>query len=452
MSRKTDLERHIRDSYALICEYERILQNLSDPKEKARSRREMEEQWTSIEGYLAEYRRLAGVSWPEDIAEIAAHFPNEGDQLLQQEIVAPPPPGFLYHGPLPPDSPLFRGREKELSRIKDLCQGELRSFLMILGGRQTGKTSLLLRIPGLLGTQCLACRVDMERVPGAAKGRVYGYIATQVAAQLPSAVGMRPSPPPELDPDGLSSFVRQVVRQIAPNKLVLLFEKLDTVPPESREALANLLRSWFTARFDAGCREFGRIMVILAGSAELYHLAATEVSPLRNVSELIYLPDLTETEAVDLIPDGLGYLGFPVDNRVRRLGEAVFKLVGGHPSLTQCIGSAIGARGPNNLPAEGDIPQLGYQAVIDGSLTRHLWHALGEFELWEAIPDLLSGQVRFSRFDEQMALLEQLGLATERNGNWAVRNALLERILNEWLAQRAGRPPESARPGSKVLS
>ncbi len=80
MSRKADLEQHIRESYNLIREYEDIIQASSEPKEKARSRRTIEEQWSLIEGYLAEYRRLAGESWPADIAEISARFARQGGQ------------------------------------------------------------------------------------------------------------------------------------------------------------------------------------------------------------------------------------------------------------------------------------------------------------------------------------------------------------------------------------
>jgi hypothetical protein len=86
-SRKTDLERHLRESYALIREYEAIIQTSSEPKEKARSRRAIEEQWALVEGYLAEYRRLAGDAWPADIAQIAAHF-AKGKEPAQ----ATPPP------------------------------------------------------------------------------------------------------------------------------------------------------------------------------------------------------------------------------------------------------------------------------------------------------------------------------------------------------------------------
>ena len=74
MPRKTDLEQHIRESYDLVRQYEQVLRLSADPKEQARSRRGIEEQWDLIKGYLAEYVPLCErliLTAPEDIAEIA---------------------------------------------------------------------------------------------------------------------------------------------------------------------------------------------------------------------------------------------------------------------------------------------------------------------------------------------------------------------------------------------
>lgn len=75
MSRKDDLEINIRESYGLICDYEQIQQNASDPKEKKRAERNITEQWQLIQDYLVEYSRLCDslrrIPSP-DIAEIAA--------------------------------------------------------------------------------------------------------------------------------------------------------------------------------------------------------------------------------------------------------------------------------------------------------------------------------------------------------------------------------------------
>jgi len=91
MPRKTDLEQHIRESYKLIREYEDILRLSDNPKEQARSRRAIEEQWGLIKGYLAEYVLLCerlNLAMPGDIAEIAV----TDDILLPPALSTPSPP------------------------------------------------------------------------------------------------------------------------------------------------------------------------------------------------------------------------------------------------------------------------------------------------------------------------------------------------------------------------
>lgn len=74
MSRKTDLETHIRESYDLIRQYEEVVQVSENPNEKKRAEREMTRQRQLINGYLAEYGRIIAGSKdtvPEDIGEVA---------------------------------------------------------------------------------------------------------------------------------------------------------------------------------------------------------------------------------------------------------------------------------------------------------------------------------------------------------------------------------------------
>jgi hypothetical protein len=74
MARKTDLERHIRESYELVREFEDILRTSDNPKEQARTRRAIKGQWDLIEGYLAEYIPLCenlNQVVPEEVREIA---------------------------------------------------------------------------------------------------------------------------------------------------------------------------------------------------------------------------------------------------------------------------------------------------------------------------------------------------------------------------------------------
>lgn len=84
MGRKSDLEGHIRGSYDLIRQYEEIEQTSDRPKEKARARRNIEEQLALVERYLDEYLSLCrrtGGPVPSDIREIATRFPDDSREL-----------------------------------------------------------------------------------------------------------------------------------------------------------------------------------------------------------------------------------------------------------------------------------------------------------------------------------------------------------------------------------
>jgi hypothetical protein len=337
---------------------------------------------------------------------------------------------FVYRGPLPPDSPLFRGRTAELARLIRLCQGEVEAYAIVYGGRQTGKTSLLLRLAAGLPKTVRTCRVDFQWVPGATTRQVFTYLARRVARSLPDLVAA-----PEVDDaPSLVEFLSEAIDQPEISRLVLLLEELGALPQASRNDLAHVLRAVFTNRFDPSCRPLARLMVVIAGGVELYDLAATQVSPLQNCCEAMYLPDLSEPEAVGLIADGLTRLRLP-HTEAEALGEAIYFHVGGHPYLTQRLGGALEAYlATGELPKPAHVDTAAERLLSGNPLLHHLRRALIEEDLLGASKALLDGNLRFSRLDEDMARLELLGLATEANGYWKVRNRLLARALEDWLA------------------
>jgi len=337
---------------------------------------------------------------------------------------------FAYHGPLGPDDPLFRGRTAQLASLIQLCQGEVRAYAIIYGGRQTGKTSLLLRLADRLPEPIRTCRVDFQGVPRARTAQVYAHLARCVTRCLPHPVAA-----PEVnDAPSLTEFLCQAVSQPEVGRLVLFLEELGALPQDSREDLAHLLRYIFTNRFDIPCRPLARLMVVLAGGIELYELAATQVSPLQNICEPIYLPDLSEAEAIGLVADGLTSLGM-LRTEAEELGRVIYAHLGGHPYLTQRLGGLLEeglAAGESPTPAHVDSA---VERLLSGDLLLfHLRRALDEQHLLAAGKALLDGHLRFSRLVEDMARLELLGLSSEANGYWKVRNQLLARALEDWLA------------------
>ena len=85
MSRKEDLEEHIRESNELIKEYEEKFRLSSDPKERRQARAEIAKLRGLIDEHLEEYARLCqqlGAAIPEDVAQVAA---SRGRKLRSPE-------------------------------------------------------------------------------------------------------------------------------------------------------------------------------------------------------------------------------------------------------------------------------------------------------------------------------------------------------------------------------
>ncbi len=81
------LEKQIFESYDLINGFEAIRQDSSDPKEKLRCKREINEQWELIEEYLDKYLALCNTlnhKIHRNIHQISVHFPK----LLASDFIS----------------------------------------------------------------------------------------------------------------------------------------------------------------------------------------------------------------------------------------------------------------------------------------------------------------------------------------------------------------------------
>jgi hypothetical protein len=92
MSRKDDLERRIRDSYDIICQYKDIAHTSDRPDEVRRAEREIDRQWHLIQADFTQYRTLCqrlGRPMAEDIREITITldtdvWTDKGPALVQR--------------------------------------------------------------------------------------------------------------------------------------------------------------------------------------------------------------------------------------------------------------------------------------------------------------------------------------------------------------------------------
>jgi formylglycine-generating enzyme required for sulfatase activity len=334
---------------------------------------------------------------------------------------------FFSSTALAPESALFRGRQAELARLMQLCQGDVSAYTVVYGGRQNGKTSLLLRLGARLTATVSVCRVDFQLIKGASVERAFAFLAGQIAQTLPLA----PDASRVSDGPALLVFLSQALARSEIARLVVLLDELGALPALTREALANALRSLFHERLDRPA--LSKLQVVFSGGIELYDLVVTEVSSLHNICEEIYLLDLDRSEAETLIADGLRGLGL-ADATAVALGAAVYERAAGHPYLTQRIGGLLEQAHQAGTPLNPTAVDAATRRIRQGdTLLRRIRDDLREQHLQDAARRLLSDPPRFTRLDDDMARLELIGLAKPAGERWAPRNPLLAEVFGEML-------------------
>ena len=329
---------------------------------------------------------------------------------------------------LGPESPLFRSRQAELARLVRLCLGEVTAYVVLYGGRQNGKTSLLIRLEAALRPGVTVCRLDFQLIKDASAAYAFAFLAEQITLVVPLAPewrGVRDGPT-------LQAFLSQALARSEPARLVLLLDELGALPAATREALAHALRSLFHTRLVVPA--LTKLQILFSGGVELYDLVLTEASSLYNICQDVYLTDLAQLEAVALVADGLHECGLDGE-AATALGEAVYRSAQGHPYLTQKLGGLLegalrdgAGLGPTSLAdAVRQIRQGG------DPLLRRIRDDLREYQLEDAARRLLSDPPLFNRLDDQMARLELVGLAKPSDERWAPRNPLLDEVFRALL-------------------
>ena len=340
---------------------------------------------------------------------------------------------------LGPESPLFRSRQAELARLVRLCLGEVTAYVVLYGGRQNGKTSLLIRLEAALRPGVAVCRLDFQLIKDASAAHAFAFLAEQIAQVVPLAPDWRGV----CDGPTFQAFLSQALARPEPTRLVLLLDELGALPAATREALAHALRSLFHTRLVVPA--LTKLQILFSGGVELYDLVLTEASSLYNICQDVYLTDLAQPEAVALVADGLRGCGLD-GATATAFGAAVYRSAQGHPYFTQKLGGLLegalrdgAGLGPTSLAdAVRQIRQGG------DPLLRRIRDDLREYELEDAARRLLSDPPPFNRLDDQMARLELVGLAKPAGEHWAPRNPLLDEVFRA----RLGLSP---RPAPVVL-
>ncbi len=338
-------------------------------------------------------------------------------------------------------NPAFRGRAAELERLVRLCREEVTHYGVLYGGRQNGKTSLLLQLQRAIAPPLKIRRIDFQQIQGVPPERVFAFLARQMEPVLSFPGGLAAV----TDAPSLGAKLEAALAPPEVERLILLLDELGALREDAREALGNALRSFFHDRLERPA--LTKLQVIFSGGVELYRMVATEVSSLHNICQEIYLSDLPQPEAVQLIADGLQATGVATPLSAR-LGQAVFVQVSGHPYLTQRMGELLASSHAGGAALSlADVERAADEIVADAPpLLRRIRDDLRQHQLEQAARRLLRDQPRFSRLDDEMAHLELIGLARRDGAVWAPRNSLLATVFRERLGVPEPIAPSAAPP------
>jgi hypothetical protein len=318
--------------------------------------------------------------------------------------------------------------------ILKACRNDVKAYQIVYGSRQSGKTSLLLNIRHRLPPKVVTCWVDFQRLPNASTERVFHFLANQILKSINQA-GSKYSISPKVVADG-NEFDNWLMELSFEGRLVLLLEELGRLSRDTRIALGSMLRSMFNGRYET---VFERVMVIFFGGIELFDMAVKELSPLENVCNKVFLPDLDLEQTVRLMKAGFQQRearNSPVD--FEALGQAIYSQVEGHPYLSQRLGDlALTHLLKNRYQADAQVIEkyAGEMLENDDRNDRYFGNLYDTIQQYQLIDGCkrLSKALQYSDTDKHMIRLRLLGVAKEQNGECIVRNALLSRGLKTWL-------------------
>lgn len=338
---------------------------------------------------------------------------------------------FVTQGPVDPESSMFAGRAAELRQMETWlpnthCVGA------VLGARQTGKTSLLLKLRHALGGKYAFVFVDFEAIAQAKLADCLSYIAREMIDQLAGRIAGLQRPVLKDQGDFLA-FLEKCARAAHDVRIVLLLDEIGALLPDTAFKLSSAIRAVFTTRHVKP--EFARYVFVLAGATDMLELTKGRSSPLKNVADSLYLGDFSAAETEQLVAK---MLGDDLTPTLRKTFQTLHDWTAGHPYWTQLLGQALGR-------ATTEVPETAIKLVVEQLLhteDRNLPHVFRALEadggLWELVGALLdSAPISFTRSNQAIAKLELIGLLKNDNGRCSIRN----RIYREALEQHPIRRP-----------
>lgn len=317
------------------------------------------------------------------------------------------------HGPVPLDDEFYCERPFELRLVREVMAGR---WVLLLGPRQHGKTSALLRLKSKLEQAGIpVAAVDLQKLPPISNySDLISWFSNRIATELGG----------QADIAGMNDLSEALQRAVPEGKspvIVLVDEASNIQDEERRNSFYGQLRAISTERGDVPEGHVARrLRIVFSGTFREERLVAIENSPF-NTCERIDTSDLRLEDVSALISKA------NVDHKEQAAG-AIFGEVGGQPYLIQrLIEAAESDDGGESLNIAIEELRTGQSQHI-----RHLFRrVLEEDSLSNIVSRMVrDGAVAYEPGDDDQRYLIVLGLAKLTNNQLVFRNALYAHIAS----------------------
>lgn len=312
-------------------------------------------------------------------------------------------------GPVPLDDGDYIVRPFELALQREIMAD---SWLLLLGPRQHGKTSALLRLRNSLADAGLqAALVDLQAAPAPGSYVEFAHWFVQEVRRE-----LQTTDQPSVQSNDIGELLEAALPQGNAPIAVLIDEASNIPRIEWRNAFFGQVRAISSRRAAARPEESpSRLRFVFAGTFRPETLIDAANSPF-NVCERIDTDDLTTDDVKVLTQSVLG-------EEQAELSETIFAEVAGQPFLVQRLLNRVHGR-PD--------PQASLQAEIAELRTGQSDHVIDLFRKMLSEPDLAAigstmvreGAAPLEAADPNSRFMQVLGLARREGGALVFRNAL----------------------------
>lgn len=326
---------------------------------------------------------------------------------------------FINQGPVPPASKAYEPRIFESQVFSAIAAGE---WVLLLGPRQHGKTSGLLRLRRkFIESGFRVTNVELEKIPPCDTYRDLLYCVTkELCKKMFKEIEM----PDEAYQDDLVSWLSiNSIENITP--IVIIIDEAASIANDTfRNAFYGQIRQIITARADMPEDSLeSRLRFIFSGTFRPDCLVQTENSPF-NVCKPIYTDDLSVENASALAekvrPDSVQFV------------QRIYDYVGGQPYLIQTAlkETMEKSESPTGETLESVLEELQY--TVSPHLQSLFKKVIASEILRTKVAQLLAkGSIPLVPSDSDCHFLQIIGLVKKDGPNLVFRNQLYKEVANK---------------------